>query len=91
MTPPDSATLRTRTRRVKRIWPTVTGRAFPSLKPLTLQLWLWFVGMMVMTLPWHYTGLQGQWRRVAAFASMKGISESGFLFCSASKKSTPWI
>ena len=49
------------------MWPAMTGRAFPSLKPLTLQLWLWFVGMMVMTLPWHYTGLQGQWRRVAAF------------------------
>ena len=49
------------------MWPAITGRAFASLKPLTLQLWLWFVGMMVMTLPWHYTGLQGQWRRVAAF------------------------
>ena len=49
------------------MWPAITGRAFPSLKPLTLQLWLWFAGMMVMTLPWHYTGLQGQWRRVAAF------------------------
>ena len=23
--------------------------------------------MMVMTLPWHWLGLQGQWRRVAAF------------------------
>ena len=32
-----------------------------------LQLWLWFVGMMVMTLPWHWLGLQGQWRRVANF------------------------
>ena len=49
------------------IWPSITGRAFPSMKPLRLQLWMWFVGMMVMTLPWHYTGLQGQWRRVAAF------------------------
>ncbi len=49
------------------IWPTLTGRAFASLKPLRLQLWLWFIGMMVMTLPWHWTGLQGQWRRVAAF------------------------
>jgi cytochrome c oxidase subunit 1 len=37
------------------------------MRPLLVQLWLWFVGMMVMTLPWHYTGLQGQWRRVAAF------------------------
>ena len=23
--------------------------------------------MMVMTFPWHYLGLQGQWRRVATF------------------------
>ena len=49
------------------IWPSLTGRGFPSARPLLLQLWLWFVGMMVMTLPWHYLGLQGQWRRVAAF------------------------
>lgn len=49
------------------IWPSLAGRDFASAKPLRLQLWLWFVGMMVMTLPWHYTGLQGQWRRVAAF------------------------
>lgn len=49
------------------IWPTLTGREFASAGPLRLQLWLWFVGMMVMTLPWHYTGLLGQWRRVAAF------------------------
>ena len=49
------------------IWPSLTGREFASARPLRLQLWLWFVGMMVMTLPWHYTGLQGQWRRVAAF------------------------
>ena len=49
------------------IWPTLAGRGFASERPLRLQLWLWFVGMMAMTLPWHYTGLQGQWRRVAAF------------------------
>lgn len=49
------------------IWPSLTGRNFPDLKPLRLQLWLWFIGMMVMTLPWHWLGLQGQWRRVAAF------------------------
>ena len=49
------------------MWPALTGRAFPSMKPLLLQLWLWFIGMMVMTLPWHWTGLQGQWRRIAAF------------------------
>jgi cytochrome c oxidase subunit 1 len=49
------------------IWPSLTGREFRSLAPLRLQLWLWFVGMMVMTLPWHWLGLQGQWRRAAAF------------------------
>jgi cytochrome c oxidase subunit I len=49
------------------IWPSLTGRSWASLRPLRLQLWLWFGGMMVMTLPWHWLGLQGQWRRVAAF------------------------
>src|SRR4051794_18561710 len=49
------------------IWPSLTGRSFASMKPLLFQLWLWFIGMMVMTLPWHWLGLQGQWRRVAAF------------------------
>ncbi len=49
------------------LWPSLTGREFASARPLRLQLWLWFAGMMVMTLPWHYLGLRGQWRRVAAF------------------------
>ncbi|MFL6572854.1 MAG: cbb3-type cytochrome c oxidase subunit I, partial [Burkholderiales bacterium] len=49
------------------IWPTLTGQAAPSLAAQRAQLWLWFVGMLVMTLPWHYLGLQGQWRRVATF------------------------
>ena len=49
------------------IWPRLTGRAYASLEPLRLQLWLWLLGMMVMTLPWHWLGLQGQWRRVANF------------------------
>jgi cytochrome c oxidase subunit I len=49
------------------IWPTLTGRTPASLRAQRIQLWLWFVGMMVMTLPWHYLGLKGQWRRVATF------------------------
>jgi cytochrome c oxidase subunit 1 len=49
------------------IWPTLTGREFASRRALTTQLWLWCIGMMVMTLPWHYLGLRGQWRRVAEF------------------------
>jgi cytochrome c oxidase subunit I len=51
------------------IWPQLTGRS-PGLADLALQrrqLWLWAVGMMVMTLPWHWLGLNGQWRRVAHF------------------------
>ncbi len=49
------------------IWPSITGRRFEDLRPLRVQLWMWFVGMMLMSLPWHWTGLWGQWRRVAAF------------------------
>ena len=49
------------------IWPSLTGREATSTKLQRLQLWLWAIGMMVMTIPWHYLGLQGQWRRVAAF------------------------
>jgi cytochrome c oxidase subunit I len=49
------------------IWPRLTGREHASAVPLRWQLWLWFIGMMVMTLPWHWVGLQGQWRRVANF------------------------
>jgi cytochrome c oxidase subunit I len=49
------------------IWPRLTGREHASVGYLLAQLWLWFIGMMVMTLPWHGLGLQGQWRRVANF------------------------
>ena len=50
------------------IWPSLTGRR-PALAELLqrAQLWSWAIGMMVMTLPWHCLGLQGQWRRVAQF------------------------
>ena len=49
------------------IWPKLTGWRSPNVSLQRLQLWLWAIGMMVMTLPWHYLGLQGQWRRVATF------------------------
>jgi cytochrome c oxidase subunit 1 len=49
------------------IWPRLIAREYASVAPLRRQLWLWFIGMMVMTLPWHWLGLQGQWRRVANF------------------------
>ena len=49
------------------IWPRLTGWRPVDLTLQRLQLWLWAIGMMVMTLPWHYLGLEGQWRRVATF------------------------
>ena len=51
------------------IWPQLIRRA-PDEAAVALQrrqLWLWAIGMMVMTLPWHWLGLNGQWRRVAHF------------------------
>src|SRR6516165_9669131 len=49
------------------IWPSLTGHAASSESAQRAQLWLWAIGMMVMTLPWHFLGLEGQWRRVATF------------------------
>ena len=49
------------------LWPKLVGRQARSFGPLRLQLWLWFIGMMVMSLPWHALGLAGQPRRVATY------------------------
>jgi cytochrome c oxidase subunit 1 len=49
------------------IWPSLKVTAIGNQRTQRLQLWLWAIGMMVMTIPWHYLGLLGQWRRVAAF------------------------
>ena len=56
------------------VWPHLVGRPAPSLRLQRAQLWLWFIGMMTMTLPWHYLGLLGQWRRVAQFDYSNPIS-----------------
>ena len=48
-------------------WPKLVGRKPLSLEPIRSQLWLWFVGMVVTTFPWHVLGLSGQPRRVATF------------------------
>ncbi|MBV8285629.1 MAG: cbb3-type cytochrome c oxidase subunit I [Hyphomicrobiales bacterium] len=49
------------------MWPRITGKPLAS-KPLArLQLWLWFWGMLITTIPWHIAGLLGQPRRVAIF------------------------
>lgn len=49
------------------LWPHLTGRAFESFRLMRLQLWLWFVGMIVTTFPWHYVGILGMPRRMAYF------------------------
>jgi cytochrome c oxidase subunit I len=49
------------------MWPRITGKALRSKALARVQLWLWFAGMMVTTIPWHVTGLMGEPRRVAVF------------------------
>src|SRR5512132_1918781 len=36
------------------LWPRLTGRQLPSRRMATTQLWLWFFGMLALTVPWHY-------------------------------------
>jgi cytochrome c oxidase subunit 1 len=49
------------------LWPTLTGREWLSARLMRTQLWLWFVGMLILTLPWHLAGLLGMPRRMAYF------------------------
>ena len=49
------------------LWPQLTRCAPLPPGLMKLQLWLWFVGMMVMTLPWHWVGLLGAPRRMAYY------------------------
>ena len=49
------------------MWPRITGRVLASKALARWQLWLWFWGMLITTIPWHIAGLMGQPRRVAIF------------------------
>ena len=49
------------------IWPHLTGRALADVAIMRAQLWLWFVGMIVTTFPWHWVGILGMPRRMAYF------------------------
>ncbi|UDL90627.1 b(o/a)3-type cytochrome-c oxidase subunit 1 [Mesorhizobium sp. PAMC28654] len=49
------------------LWPHLTGRALDSFRLMRWQLWLWFIGMIVTTFPWHYVGILGMPRRMAYF------------------------
>jgi cytochrome c oxidase subunit I len=49
------------------LWPHLTGRTLLDLGLMRAQLWLWFVGMIVTTFPWHWVGILGMPRRMAYF------------------------
>ncbi len=49
------------------LWPHLTGREFVNLRLMRAQLWLWFIGMMITTFPWHWVGILGLPRRMAFF------------------------
>lgn len=49
------------------LWPHLTGRALAAGRLMRLQLWTWFVGMIVLTFPWHLVGILGMPRRMAYF------------------------
>jgi cytochrome c oxidase subunit 1 len=49
------------------MWPRITGKPLASKALARAQLWLWFAGMLITTIPWHIAGLLGQPRRVAIF------------------------
>lgn len=49
------------------LWPQLVKCGPLPARAMRWQLWLWFVGMMVATLPWHFSGLLGMPRRMAYF------------------------
>lgn len=49
------------------LWPHLTGRELVQGGLMKAQLWLWFVGMIILTFPWHVVGVMGMPRRMAYF------------------------
>jgi cytochrome c oxidase subunit I len=61
------------------LWPHLTGRPLASLRLMRTQLWLWFIGMIVTTFPWHWVGILGMPRRMAYYDySDPAIAAQGF-------------
>jgi len=58
------------------LWPKMTGKKLYSESLAVKQLWLWFIGMLVLTLPWHYLGLLGQPRRISSTPYDAALVES---------------
>jgi cytochrome c oxidase subunit I len=49
------------------LWPHLTGRNLENGAMMKAQLWLWFLGMIILTFPWHVVGIMGMPRRMAYF------------------------
>jgi cytochrome c oxidase subunit 1 len=49
------------------LWPQLTLCSPLPQGFMKTQLWLWFVGMLVLSLPWHLVGLLGMPRRMAYY------------------------
>ncbi len=47
------------------LWPILVGKPLFSNSMALVQLWTWFIGMSVLTTPWHVLGLLGQPRRIS--------------------------
>jgi cytochrome c oxidase subunit 1 len=48
------------------LWPKFSGKALFSNGMARIQLWIWFLGMFILTIPWHWIGLLGQPRRISS-------------------------
>lgn len=49
------------------LWPQLCSCAPLSARLIKMQLWTWFIGMMILTMPWHLVGLLGAPRRMAYY------------------------
>jgi len=49
------------------LWPQLTQCGPLPQGLVRTQLWLWFVGMLVLSMPWHLVGLLGMPRRMAYY------------------------
>jgi cytochrome c oxidase subunit 1 len=58
------------------LWPRMTGRQLYSRGLALRQLWLWFIGMTILTLPWHQLGIAGQPRRISSMPYDESLVQS---------------
>jgi cytochrome c oxidase subunit 1 len=47
------------------LWPRLVKKPLFSEAMAIVQLWTWFIGMTILTTPWHILGLLGQPRRIS--------------------------